>query len=116
MHNMDSINRQAAVIKPKEPYLNWINSLPGAGKQLELEELNRDCTALLIPHFDDDDDSMKYIKGIYRKIFEIELDSWCTDENTWPKKRSYGLFLEWFRVEIHSEVFDFGKGIITIEE
>jgi hypothetical protein len=106
---MYSINRQVAIIKPKEPYLNWINSLPDAGKSFELEGLSSDCTALLIPHFDDDDDSMKFIKGIYRKIFEIELDSWSTDNNTWPKKRSYALFLEWFRVEFHSEVFDFVK-------
>ena len=112
---MDSINRQIAIIKPKKPYVNWINSLPGMDEPSSIESLNNDCTALLLPHFDDDDESLKFIKRIYRKIFEIELDSWSTGENAWPKKRTYDLFREWFKIEFHSEVFDFGKGAIGID-
>jgi nucleoside-diphosphate-sugar epimerase len=35
----------------------------------------------------DDTESVKFIKKIYRKLFEIELDSWSTDQNTWLQKR-----------------------------
>ena len=109
---MNTINRQVAVIKPKKPYVDWINSLPGTDEPLSIESLNKDCTVLLLPNFDDDEESLKFIKNIYRSIFEIELDSWCTDENFWPKNRDYNIFDQWFTIEFHSEVFDFGEGKI----
>ena len=113
---MNSINRQVAIIKPKKPYADWINSLPGADELSSIESLSNDCTALLLPHFDNRDESLKFVKKIYKQIFEMELDSWSTDEKLWPKKRNYGLFHEWFKIEFHSEVFDFGEGTIEIDE
>lgn len=111
---MNSINRQVAIIKPKEPYVEWINSLPGNVEPFSIESLREDCTAYLLPNFDDDDESLKYLKKIYRKIFEIELASWSTDENSWPNSRDYNIFTKWFSIEFHSEVFDFGVGKINI--
>jgi len=114
---MNSINRQVAVIKPKEPYVAWINSLPGmSDNPSTIESLNNDSTALLLPHFDDDEDSLKFIKQIFKKIFEMELEGWSSDTKEWPKKRNYALFREWFKIEFHSEVFDFGQGQIEIDE
>lgn len=103
---MYSINRQVAIIKPKEPYVKWINSITDPEDPCDIDELNNDCTAYLIPHFDDDPESMGYIKKIYKKIFEIELESWSTDKSNWPKKRGFSLFENWFHVEFHSEVID----------
>jgi hypothetical protein len=115
--DMDTINRQVAVIKPTEPYVAWINSLPGMSEDPStIESLNNDCTALLLPYFDDDEESLKFIKRIYKRIFEIELESWSTDKKAWPKKRDYALFRDWFKIEFHSEVFDFGEGSIEIDE
>jgi hypothetical protein len=85
---MNSINRQVAIIKPKEPYVEWINSLNGTDEPYTIESLNDDCTALLLPHFDDDDESLEFIRNIYMEIFETELDSWSTDKNQWPKNRN----------------------------
>lgn len=113
---MNSLNRQVAVIKPKEPYVDWINSLPGMDEPTTIESLDNDCTALLLPHFDDDNDSMKFIKKIYRQIFDMELDSWSTDKKIWPQKRTYAIFCEWFKIEFHSEVYDFGEGLIENDE
>jgi len=59
---------------------------------------------------------MGYIKSIFAKLFKIELESWCTDENYWPAKRSYSSFNEWFHIEFHTEVLYFGKGKIVIED
>ncbi len=30
-HSMDVINRAVAVIKPRQPYLDWAKSIPGPG-------------------------------------------------------------------------------------
>lgn len=113
---MNSLNRQVAVLKPKEPYVAWINALPGMNQPSTIESLNNDCTAFLLPHFDDDGESLNFVKKIYRQIFEMELDSWSTDKRTWPQKRNYALFREWFQIEFHSEVYDFGEGPLETEE
>jgi hypothetical protein len=55
---MYPINRQVAVIKPKQAYLEWINTLPGMDDELEISELQNDCTAILLPQFDDDTSSL----------------------------------------------------------
>ena len=49
---MYSINRQVIVVKPKKPYIEWINSLPDMEDPIKIDELNNDCTSCLIPHFD----------------------------------------------------------------
>lgn len=113
---MIPINRQVAVIKPKEPYTDWVNSLLGVEDRVQISGLNNDCTAILLPHFDDEEQTMKYIKTIYRRLFETELFSWCTDKSKWPRKISYAIFCDWFLIEIHSEVYDCGKGSIVAEE
>jgi hypothetical protein len=43
--------------------------------------LSDDCTAILLPQFDHEEQSLNCIKKIYKKLFEIELDSWNTDLN-----------------------------------
>jgi hypothetical protein len=113
---MYPINRQVAVIKPKQAYLEWIKSLQDMVDELEIDDLQNDSTAILLPHFDDDTSSLKYIKSIYPKLFIIELESWSTDNRTWPKKRTWVLFCDWFQIELHSEVLDFGKDDIVKEE
>ncbi|MCI0605259.1 hypothetical protein L0156_19915 [bacterium] len=43
---------------------------------------------------------------MYQTTFKKELEGWYRDSKFWPKKRDYEMFLEWFVVEIHSEVID----------
>jgi hypothetical protein len=113
---MNSINRQVAIIKPKKPYADWISSLPGIDEEYSIESLSDDCTAILLPQFDNEEQSLNFIKKIYKKLFEIELASWNTDLKTWPKNRTYKIFCEWFKIEMHTEILDFGKDEILIEE
>jgi hypothetical protein len=85
------VNRNAAVIKPRQPLLAWVKMLP-----------NQD----LIPEFPSIDEAINYIESIYEELFDLELASWYQDEALWPGDRDLKLFREWFDVEIHSEVFD----------
>jgi hypothetical protein len=41
-----------------------------------------------------------------KQVFEMELDTYCTDPSYWPLKRDYKTFLQWYDIELHSEVFD----------
>ncbi|HSH82471.1 MAG TPA: hypothetical protein VLA19_28405 [Herpetosiphonaceae bacterium] len=103
---MDVINRAVAVIKPRQPYLDWAKSIPGPADDVTLDEVRTDCTAILIPDFDDPAEAEAFIATIAGDLFEMELDSWDRDPRTWPVNRSYAIFREWFDVEIHSIVLD----------
>ena len=103
---MDSINRSAAIIKPKQPLLDWLNALPDTDRPFTLADFQTDYTVLLLPEFGDDLHALKFIKKLYKDIFEKELDSFCTDPDYWPTKRDYKTFSQWFYIEFHSMVFD----------
>ena len=103
---MNVINRAVVVIKPRQPYLDWASSLPGPADDVTLDELRADCTAILIPDFDDPAEAEAFIAAMADDLFTMALDAWDRDPRTWPVNRTYDTFREWFDVEIHSIVFD----------
>lgn len=114
--NVYSIDRGIAVIKPRQPFLDWIRNLPDPEHQITLEELRSDCVSILVPERESDQDGMKFIRANHSWIFEVMLHGWWTDEASWPVKRDWKTFLEWFDVEFHSEVIDLTSHPIHKEE
>jgi len=98
----DIINRNAIVIKPKKPFLDWINKLDPLNPITDLDE----GTIYLIKEKDSNEEIEKWLKRNFEKIFQNELNDWHTYENDWPQKRTFKLFKEWFGYEIHSMVLD----------
>lgn len=70
------IDRNLAVIKPKQPFLDWLRGVPGNEVELTLDQLRIDCTALLIPEFEEPEDAVSFIDEIGAELFEAELGSW----------------------------------------
>ncbi len=103
---MNNTQYCAAVVKPKQAYLDWIMSLPDPAKDTTLEDLQKDCAIILIPELPDNDSALKYVLTNYKNIFRNELEGWEGDESLWPTKRTKEMFMEWFDVEIHSMVYD----------
>jgi len=100
---MDVINRSVVVIKPQEPYYNWITELPGAiGVAKEMME----ATVLLISDMLYPSGIEGYMRQIFDQIFTIQLESLETDVKEWPQNRNYEMFLQWFKVEVHPLVLD----------
>ena len=99
------VNRGMLVVKAKEPFREWINSLE-ANSDITINEINDDCTAYLLPEFEDDLQRDSILKKIYSDIFVEQLFDWCTDDDTWPQKRTLTLFKRWFELEFHSVVED----------
>ena len=112
---MQSINRTSVVIKPKQPFVDWINSTPGDDK-CTLEQLRQDNLTFLIPIFDDPNEITKYLKKVFHQIFNWELLGWYTDEEAWPENRNWKMFNDWFEIEVNSEVFDLVGVPIDTEE
>lgn len=104
---MYELDRAVAIIKPRQPFLDWIKGLPGTPlEKITLEQLRMDCTALLIPQLDDDDEEVAFVYDLWEDLFEGELAAWSGDEGLWPKNRTVEIFVQWFDVEIHSTVVD----------
>ena len=104
---MFQIDRSVAIIKPKQSFVDWVNSIPDAGDdQYTVQDFSTDCSVILLPVVDSDEHAEAFIKNMFQDIFELELSSWMADDDTWPEKINYKMFLEWFDVEYHSMVFD----------
>jgi hypothetical protein len=43
---MELINRSAVIIKPKQPFLEWVNSDPALSPPVSMEYRRQDCTAI----------------------------------------------------------------------
>ena len=102
---MLEINRSVLIVKPKQPYLDWANSLPNP-TPVTLEQLRDDCSAYLVREIMDPAEEQTVLKDCYREIFDAALFGWVMDQELWPKKRDLKMFKQWFDVEFHSLVFD----------
>ena len=112
---MQTINRNLFNIKPKQPYVDWINAQPDQDHPVSLAYIQRDCHTYLIPEMINEDEALEYIQAFKLKIFEVELDSWCRDPKIWHKKRTLAMFDVWFELEFHSMIFDLHRNRIGKE-
>jgi len=108
---IEMLDRVAAILKPSEVMLDWINDNPDNDEKYSLEDVQIDSTVVLLPAFEDEDAAEDYLNHIYEEIFENELASWSQDESSWPQGRSLEMFLTWFDIEFHSLVFDASRSM-----
>jgi hypothetical protein len=99
----DAIDRNAIVVRPKEPFFDWLNSVINERKPITNNDENN---IYLIHEMDSNEAVLKWIKRNFDKIFINELNDWYTDEEKWPNSRTYKMFSEWFEVEICSVILD----------
>jgi hypothetical protein len=104
--DMKLVNRSVLVLKPTAKMLDWINSVGEESDAVTPEEAQDMTNAYLLPDFEDDEEQANYIRFRAKKLFEHELEAWCTDSARWPSNRNYKAFTEWFRVEVSHMVCD----------
>lgn len=109
------VNRGVIVVKPRQPYVDWANTCDDGPTKTTLDDPHRECTAYLLPDWYDDDELERLLRKHSRFIFENELAGWSMDQSTWPKRRDFKTFCEWFDVENHSVVLDLGDAAIEVE-
>ena len=101
------VERSIAIIKPKTPLLNWVNSIfTDLPKELTLDSIRIDCNSYLIPEVEEIEDGINYIDEKFEDLFALELASWTEDENLWPTDLNLKMFWEWFDVEVHPTTID----------
>jgi hypothetical protein len=100
------VNRSVAIIRPKQSYVDWANSVANDDHTYSLEEPSDECNVFLLPGYKSDQHGDAILKKLYREIFDVEFSSCTTDTTEWPVIRDFKQFLGWFDVELHSMVFD----------
>lgn len=108
------VNRGLVIVLAKEPFREWLLSLPDPC-DVSLEEINEDCTAYLIPEFEDDKQRDKVLKKLFGVIFEEQLAGWWTKEEDWPQIRDLRTFRKWFDLQFHSVVEDLADDVLIDE-
>lgn len=103
---MFQLNRSVAIIKPKQPFVDWANSVVDEDEQYSISDFSIDCSVILLPVVNSDEEAEALIKDMFQDLFELELSSWIVIDEMWPENITYKMFMEWFSVEFHSMVFD----------
>jgi hypothetical protein len=113
---MKLVNRSVLVLKPTAKMLDWINSVGEESDTVTPEEAQEMTNAYLLPDFEDDEEQASFIRFRSKKLFEHELEAWCTDPGKWPTVRNYKAFFEWFRIEVSDMVFDLATHPVVHED
>ncbi len=102
------VERSIVVIKPKQPFLDWINNNLAISNEtlLDLSNIRIDCNSYLIPEINEIEDGVAYVDEVYEALFQLELASWSEDQSLWPQELSLKMFWEWFDIEISPTLID----------
>lgn len=112
---MGLVNRGVVIVKPKQPFVDWLRALPDP-TDTPLDELRADCNAYLIPEWESPAELERRLKRYCREIFEEELRGWWTLEEDWPKKRTWPVFSTWFDIECVAMVVNVGAGSVLDDD
>ena len=102
---MYEIERLVTILKPTQKFHDWLQTTTSVDKDLSLDDLRGDCTALLLPTFETADEADDYLRTNVNEIFSNECETWCEEESHWPSL-DYDTFRQFFDIEHHSMVFD----------
>ena len=103
---MALLNRSALVVKPKQPFLEWLHAADPTSQRLTLADLSRESTIYLIPECDTPADVEDVLYELCEAIFIEQLAGWYTDRKAWPRDRGFDAFRRWFEYQHHSMLVD----------
>jgi hypothetical protein len=100
----DSVRRTAIVIKPKQPFLDWLIKIDQENDSIDIKE---DQDVYLLPVFDEMKQMENWLKKNFDQIFCDQMNNWYITEDLWVQNRTLKLFKEWFDYSFHTTVLDF---------
>ena len=113
---MITINRTAIVVRPGQPFLDWLHRTDPTSNELRLEDLRREPTVYLLPECENKDEAREYLEEVCGQIFEEQLGSWYRVPSSWPNRRDLDAFDHWFEWSFHSVVVDLSNNPLFQEE
>ena len=109
------LNRSAIVVKPRQPFLDWLHTADPTSRRLTLGDLVREPTIYLIPECDTEEDVHQVLCELCEEIFVEQLAGWFRDEGGWPQDRSFEVFCLWFDFQHHSMLVDLDDELLIDE-
>ena len=107
-----TINRSILIVRPKQPYIDWANSMDDGGPLANLKSMRKSPNTFLIDEIYYDDDLSLIIDEYWETLFEIQLNNWMRDPDVWPEVLTREMFEKWFDYELFDMVWDItGKRI-----
>lgn len=103
---MDTLNRSALVVKPRQRFLDWLHTADSTSQGITFLDVTEEPTMYLIPECDTDEDLADVLRELCEEIFEEQLESWYRDTSAWPQDRSYEVFCQWFEYQHYSMLID----------
>ena len=100
------LNRSAIVVKPRQPFLDWLHTADPTSHRLTLGDLTREPTIYLIPECDTEEDLREVLEELCEEIFVAQLAGWFRNEETWPQDLGFDVFCRWFDFQRHSMLVD----------
>lgn len=113
---MDLINRSAIVVKPGQPFLDWLHRVDPTSVHLTLDDLRREPTIYLLPECESEAEALEYLREVSNEIFEEHLDGWYRVPSEWPTNRDLTVLRRWFECSFHSMIVDLCDEPIDHEE
>ena len=83
---MVTLNRSAIVVKPEQPFLDWLHAADPTSLELTLLNLVREPTIYLIPECDTNEDVAEVLRELCDETFEEQLAGWYTDTSNWLRE------------------------------
>lgn len=108
------INRAIVMVIPKQPFYDWDKAV--FPDTTPMEENRVEFNSYLLKDSILPIEPQKALKNDWKWILENELFGICTDESTWPEKRTWKLFNQWFELKFSTVILDLVGQPITKEE
>ncbi len=102
------INRFAIIIKPQQPFIDWLNQL------IPEDEITKEDIPTNIYLVNEEiEDLEKWLAKKFDLFFKMELEEWEDNKKEWPQKRNFKLFKSWFNVDVSRDIYDLEKDSIV---
>ena len=111
---MITINRTVIVVRPGQPFLEWLYRADLT--ELSLEDLRREPTVYLLPECENEGEARERLEEVCGRIFAEQLDGWYRVPASWPDRRDLDAFDRWFEWSFHSVVVDLCDDPLLREE
>ena len=98
---MKIVNRGFLLIKPTQNYWNWANQFI---EDVQFDEQD-DCEGSIYLIEDDFFDIEPLLEKNFKHILKNELES-VTEEENWPEHLDMQLFLQFFKIDFGTSVYD----------
>jgi hypothetical protein len=73
---MHLVNRSALLVKPAQPFLDWLQRVDPTSAQLTLEDLAREPTIYPLPEWETEEEARKHLAVVSSEAFEEQLNGW----------------------------------------